>query len=65
MRLTDHFSLYVVPPVVVLRCDFCHARDWGMGDVFAWNTSEDMNLSGVISRAQTHWSLIHEEDTYQ
>lgn len=62
--LTRYFSLYVVTPVVVLRCDICHARE-GFADVFAWDTAEDMNLFGLISRAQTHWSMIHEEDTYQ
>jgi hypothetical protein len=47
---------------MVLRCDVCNARDWGHGDVFAWDAFEDMNLAGLISHAQVHWSMIHEED---
>lgn len=63
--MTKYFSVYVISPTAVLRCDICHARDRGFGDVYAWDTAEDMNLLGLISRAQTHWSMIHEEDTYQ
>lgn len=62
MTASDKFSLYVVPPVVVLRCDVCHARDWGHGDVFAWDAAEDMNLAGLVSHGQSHWSKVHVQE---
>lgn len=58
MIFSDKFSLYTVVPVTVLRCDVCHARE-GFADVFAWDNDEDMNLAGLISHAQAHWSKIH------
>lgn len=60
--MTDHFSVYVVMFTMVLRCDICHARDHGFGDVYAWDTSEDMNLTGIVSHAGSHWASIHEKE---
>lgn len=59
MIMSDKFSLYYSWYNIVLRCDVCHARDWGHGDVFAWPSEEDMNLSGIVSRAQAHWAQMH------
>lgn len=59
MIFSDKFSLYWAAQVMVLRCDVCNARDWGHGNVFVWDAFEDMNLAGLISRAQGHWAQVH------
>lgn len=65
MIMSDKFSIYYSWYTMILRCDICHARDWGHGDVIAWDAQEDVNLSALISRAQGHWAKIHEEEVVE
>lgn len=59
MIRSDKFSIYYQWYGIRLRCDVCHARDWGSGDVFDWSSEEDMNLAALVSHSQAHWARIH------